>query len=246
MWKLDIWLAQAAYINGFALNIRADDKTLGIYLSKTFEAADSLGFKMIFFYDYAGGGPLEFKHCYFYDNAIMSWNDFGESHHIGPLYVEGNSYEAFTVGKTPFNYALDMPYNGWHELLPFTIDLYKNGPVLLATKAFQVVYPFVSSQLVVIGRLLIVNGPNCDDNRARVRAKICAAVVDAGSAAGSLGPHSAEVYFPNRDSDCLVASKQGRVKDLVLVDVLRAVIAGAVLGNNAVLRIDTDNIKIFS
>lgn len=58
---------------------------------------------------------------------IISWNDFGESHHIGPLYVEGDSYEAFTVGKAPFNYALDMPHDGWRELLPFTIDLYKTG-----------------------------------------------------------------------------------------------------------------------
>ncbi|KAK0737079.1 glycosyl hydrolase family 71-domain-containing protein [Apiosordaria backusii] len=58
---------------------------------------------------------------------IISWNDFGESHYIGPLYVEGDSYEAFTVGKAPFNYALDMPHDGWRELLPFTIDLYKTG-----------------------------------------------------------------------------------------------------------------------
>ncbi|KAK0737080.1 glycosyl hydrolase family 71-domain-containing protein [Apiosordaria backusii] len=56
-WKVDIRLAQAAYNDGFALNIRADDKTLGISLSKAFEAADDLGFKMIFSYDYAGGGP---------------------------------------------------------------------------------------------------------------------------------------------------------------------------------------------
>ncbi|KAK4202758.1 glycosyl hydrolase family 71-domain-containing protein [Triangularia verruculosa] len=270
-WKVDIKLAQAAHIDGFALNIRADDMTLGTSLSVAFEAADDLDFKMIFSYDYAGGGPwssnvvvsmmllysgyssyykdakrrpvvstfegpgqagdweyiikrtnaafipdwsslgakaaldaapciphglfswapwpwgntngntyvdasyVEFleaaeKSCgsdmqymmpaspWFYTNLpgynknwlwrgddlwfdrweqirflgpdyvqIISWNDFGESHHIGPLYVEGDSYEAFTVGEAPFNYALDMPHDGWRELLPFTIDLYKTG-----------------------------------------------------------------------------------------------------------------------
>ncbi|KAH7629776.1 glycosyl hydrolase family 71-domain-containing protein [Sordaria sp. MPI-SDFR-AT-0083] len=270
-WKVDIRLAQAAHIDGFALNIRADDTTLGVSLSRAFEAADDLGFKMIFSFDYAGGGPwssnlvismillysgydsyyidkqgrpvvstfegpaqagtweyiikktnaafipdwsslgakaaleaapcvphglfswapwpwgntdgntyvdasyMEFmeaaeKNCdmdmqymmpaspWFYTNLpgynknwlwrgddlwfdrweqirfmnpdyveIISWNDYGESHHIGPLYIEGDSYEAFTVGKAPFNYALDMPHDGWRELLPFTIDLYKTG-----------------------------------------------------------------------------------------------------------------------
>jgi hypothetical protein len=56
-WKVDIRLAQAVHIDGFALNIRVDDKTLGISLSRAFKAANSLDFKMIFSYDYAGGGP---------------------------------------------------------------------------------------------------------------------------------------------------------------------------------------------
>lgn len=316
-WKVDIRLAQAAHIDGFALNIRADDKTLGTSLSKAFEAADDLGFKMIFSYDYAGGGPwssnivvsmtllysgyssyykddkgrpvvstfegpgqagdweyiikktnaafipdwsslgakaaleaapcvphglfswapwpwgntngntyvdasyIEFleaaeKNCgsdlqyskspspgsplvvpvsltmsgwtvmpaspWFYTNLpgykknwlwrgddlwfdrweqirfinpdyvqIISWNDFGESHHIGPLYVEGDSYEAFTVGKAPFNYALDMPHDGWRELLPFTIDLYKTG-----------VATITQEKLVVWYRVTPKNAP-CDD-----------------------------------------------------------------------------------
>ncbi|EGO56249.1 hypothetical protein NEUTE1DRAFT_146972 [Neurospora tetrasperma FGSC 2508] len=262
-WKVDMRLAQAAHIDGFALNIRADDTTSGVSLSRAFDAADELGFKVILSFDYAGGGPwganlvssmillysgydsyyidkqgrpvvstfegpaqagtwqyiikktnaafipdwsslgakaaleaapcvpeglfswapwpwgntdgntyvdasyIEFmetaeKNCamdmqymmpaspWFYTNLpgykknwlwrgddlwfdrweqirfmnpdyveIISWNDFGESHHIGPLYVE--------VGKAPFNYALDMPHDGWRELLPFTIDLYKTG-----------------------------------------------------------------------------------------------------------------------
>lgn len=82
---------------------------------------------------------------------IISWNDFGESHHIGPLYVEGDSYEAFTVGKAPFNYALDMPHDGWRELLPFTIDLYKTGVATISQE-----------KLVAWYRVTPKNAP-CDD-----------------------------------------------------------------------------------
>ncbi|KAH6974411.1 glycosyl hydrolase family 71-domain-containing protein, partial [Ilyonectria sp. MPI-CAGE-AT-0026] len=57
---------------------------------------------------------------------IISWNDFGESHHIGPLYVDGDDYKAFEVGEAPFNYAADMPHDGWRQFLPYVIDMYKN------------------------------------------------------------------------------------------------------------------------
>lgn len=57
---------------------------------------------------------------------IISWNDFGESHHIGPLYVDGDDYKAFEVGVAPFNYAADMPHDGWRQFLPYVIDMYKN------------------------------------------------------------------------------------------------------------------------
>ncbi|KAK1596682.1 family 71 glycosyl hydrolase [Colletotrichum navitas] len=54
---------------------------------------------------------------------IISWNDYGESHHIGPL--RSNAMEAFEVGKAPFNYALGHPHDGWRHTLPFLIDSYK-------------------------------------------------------------------------------------------------------------------------
>ncbi|KAJ5165678.1 Glycoside hydrolase family 71 [Penicillium coprophilum] len=56
---------------------------------------------------------------------IISWNDFGESHYIGPL-PEGN-YKAFDVGKAPYNYILGMPHDAWRKLLPYWIDTYKKG-----------------------------------------------------------------------------------------------------------------------
>ncbi|KAH8880781.1 hypothetical protein GQ53DRAFT_889507 [Thozetella sp. PMI_491] len=56
---------------------------------------------------------------------IISWNDYGESHYIGPLY--DNAMAAFTIGKAPYNYAAGMPHDGWRQFLPFLIDTYKNG-----------------------------------------------------------------------------------------------------------------------
>jgi hypothetical protein len=56
---------------------------------------------------------------------IISWNDYGESHYVGPLNEKG--YGVFTTGKAPYNYARDMPHDGWRLQLPYVIDLYKNG-----------------------------------------------------------------------------------------------------------------------
>ncbi|KAK4097654.1 glycoside hydrolase family 18 protein [Parathielavia hyrcaniae] len=56
---------------------------------------------------------------------IISWNDYGESHYIGPL--DDTQYEAFDRGKAPYNYVKNMPHDGWREHLPYLIDLYKTG-----------------------------------------------------------------------------------------------------------------------
>jgi hypothetical protein len=56
---------------------------------------------------------------------IISWNDFGESHYIGPL--DDRQYSPFKTGEAPFNYANNMPHDGWREMLPYAIDTYKNG-----------------------------------------------------------------------------------------------------------------------
>ncbi|KAK2045776.1 hypothetical protein LZ31DRAFT_540891 [Colletotrichum somersetense] len=56
---------------------------------------------------------------------IISWNDYGESHHIAPVY--SHALEAFEVGKAPYNYANNRPHDGWRLTLPFLIDYYKTG-----------------------------------------------------------------------------------------------------------------------
>ncbi|KAK1990526.1 hypothetical protein LX36DRAFT_592420 [Colletotrichum falcatum] len=54
---------------------------------------------------------------------IISWNDYGESHSIGPN--RDKSMEAFRIGKAPYNFVL--PHDGWRETLPFSIDMYKHN-----------------------------------------------------------------------------------------------------------------------
>lgn len=56
---------------------------------------------------------------------IISWNDYGESHYIGPIY--GKSMAAFEIGESLYNYAMDYPHDAWRDVLPFMIDVYKNG-----------------------------------------------------------------------------------------------------------------------
>ncbi|CAG8386345.1 unnamed protein product [Penicillium salamii] len=56
---------------------------------------------------------------------IISWNDFGESHYIGPL-PQGD-YKAFEVGKAPYDYLTGMTHDAWRKLLPYWIDTYKKG-----------------------------------------------------------------------------------------------------------------------
>ena len=60
---------------------------------------------------------------------IISWNDYGESHYIGPL--DDRQYEAFDIGRAPFNYVKDMPHDGWRETLPYFISMYKTGSALV-------------------------------------------------------------------------------------------------------------------
>ena len=52
----DMKLAQAAKIDGFALNIASGDGNNHNYLGQAFDAADALGFKVFISFDYASGG----------------------------------------------------------------------------------------------------------------------------------------------------------------------------------------------
>ncbi|KAK0115705.1 hypothetical protein ONS96_014150 [Cadophora gregata f. sp. sojae] len=69
---------------------------------------------------------------------IISWNDYPESHYIGPLRPEAMG--AFTTGKAPYNYATDMPHDGWRAFLPYLITLYKTGTATVTKEGLQTWY----------------------------------------------------------------------------------------------------------
>ncbi|TQN70327.1 Glucan endo-1,3-alpha-glucosidase agn1 [Colletotrichum shisoi] len=60
---------------------------------------------------------------------IISWNDYGESHHIGP--IRDHALVAFDKdsGKAPFLNSLD--HHGWRVLLPFAIDRCKSNKAVV-------------------------------------------------------------------------------------------------------------------
>ncbi|OGE47618.1 hypothetical protein PENARI_c040G05131 [Penicillium arizonense] len=56
---------------------------------------------------------------------IISWNDYGESHYIGP--IRENALAALDIGEAPFDFVAGYPHDAWRDMLPFLIDLYKTG-----------------------------------------------------------------------------------------------------------------------
>jgi hypothetical protein len=75
--------------------------------------------------------PLFLLFLRFLFTQIISWNDSGESHHIGLL----NDFEYITFdndyGKTSFNYALNMLHDGWSDFLLYLVDTSKNDKVTI-------------------------------------------------------------------------------------------------------------------
>lgn len=65
--------------------------------------------------------------------AIISWNDFGESHYIGGL--DSTQYEAFETGKAPHSYVETMPHDGWREFLYYYTAFYKTGTAKVLQEA---------------------------------------------------------------------------------------------------------------
>jgi glucan endo-1,3-alpha-glucosidase len=58
-------------------------------------------------------------------NRIVSWNDFAESHYIGPIYTSSE------VASGSWNYVQYMPHESLRDFLPYYIARYKgNTPPL--------------------------------------------------------------------------------------------------------------------
>jgi hypothetical protein len=76
---------------------------------------------------------------------IISWNDFGESHYVGPL--DDKQYDAFETGEVPFNYVKDpdLEHDGWLKHLPWMIDMYLKGTSTIVTSESMVVSHHLTS-----------------------------------------------------------------------------------------------------
>ncbi|KAL2372768.1 hypothetical protein RJ035_000803 [Blastomyces gilchristii] len=51
---------------------------------------------------------------------VISWNDYGESHYIGPIYKAG-------IPTGAAEYVVQNPHDDWRTLLPVYINLYKSN-----------------------------------------------------------------------------------------------------------------------
>lgn len=58
---------------------------------------------------------------------ILTWNDYGESHYIGPVIEK--ELGLFESAKAPVNYVRGISHDGWRKFLPFYVQLYKTGQV---------------------------------------------------------------------------------------------------------------------
>ncbi|KAL4923734.1 glycosyl hydrolase family 71-domain-containing protein [Aspergillus undulatus] len=55
---------------------------------------------------------------------ILSWNDYGETHYIGPIYNQG-------IPNGAERYVMGYPHDAWRELLPHYIDAYRRRGAML-------------------------------------------------------------------------------------------------------------------
>jgi hypothetical protein len=69
---------------------------------------------------------------------IISWNDYGESHYIGP--IRSNALGAMSTGRAPVDYVSNYPHDGWRQLLPFAIDMYVRNTTTISEEALVVWY----------------------------------------------------------------------------------------------------------
>lgn len=53
---------------------------------------------------------------------IITWNDYGETHYIGPIHEQG-------IPEGAADYVAGNPHDAWRKLLPYYIDAYKSGNV---------------------------------------------------------------------------------------------------------------------
>ncbi|KAF2139594.1 glycoside hydrolase family 71 protein [Aplosporella prunicola CBS 121167] len=68
---------------------------------------------------------------------IVTWNDYGESHYIGPIWSDGIPQGDNINAHT---YVDGMPHDAWRDLLPYYISQYKTGSADVTTEKLQYWY----------------------------------------------------------------------------------------------------------
>jgi len=58
---------------------------------------------------------------------IISWNDYGESHYIGPIHQSGIPGITPEDPRGAHRYVDGMPHDRWRDLLPYYIEAYKTN-----------------------------------------------------------------------------------------------------------------------
>ncbi|KAL0633373.1 hypothetical protein Q9L58_007747 [Maublancomyces gigas] len=93
---------------------------------------------------------------------IISWNDYGESHHIGPIRSQG------IVGGAEV-YVNNMPHDAWRFILPYYIAAYKAGTrnVAIPTQGAVVWYRTTPKSVCSNG------GTTCDNSGTQGGAENC-------------------------------------------------------------------------
>ncbi|KAI8577354.1 hypothetical protein K450DRAFT_282605 [Umbelopsis ramanniana AG] len=71
---------------------------------------------------------------------IITWNDFGESHYIGPLHPENPSVYAGPATDGAKSWVENMPHDGWRDISQAYITAYKNGASAPVVTKDEIVY----------------------------------------------------------------------------------------------------------
>ncbi|EON68507.1 hypothetical protein W97_07765 [Coniosporium apollinis CBS 100218] len=86
---------------------------------------------------------------------IVTWNDYGESHYIGPIYQPGVLSGPNTNARA---YVDGMPHDAWRNLLPYYIARYKTGSAAIPNDKLSYWYRLTTA---AAGSANGVTGNNC-------------------------------------------------------------------------------------
>lgn len=73
-------------------------------------------------------------HSLLTDHRIVTWNDFGEAHYIGPIYTDSEIAAGSAI------YVDGSPHDSWRDFLPYYIAQYKGSSFAITRDQVQYWY----------------------------------------------------------------------------------------------------------